>query len=114
MNNSPLRFPNQETSIDRIRAHMFHGMSISEKEMEILDRYNFIDNQINQGLTDKEIVSAAVKRYGTSSAQWYWQQHDYSLPGGLVSAAHIIRFHPLAESDFAGHGDEICCRTLAA
>ncbi len=71
MNNNPLRIPNPETGVDRIRAHMFHGMDISEKETEILERYNFIDNLINQGLTDKEIVSAALKRFELSTAQAY-------------------------------------------
>ena len=71
MNSNPLRLPDPETAIDRLRAHMFHGVDISEKEMEILDRYNFIDNQINQGATDKEIVSAVEKRFLISQAQAY-------------------------------------------
>ncbi len=71
MNNDSLRFPSPETGLDRIRAHVFHGTDISDKEMEILDRYNFIDNQINQGLTDKEIVNAAIKKYSISQAQAY-------------------------------------------
>lgn len=71
MNNSPLKIPNQETGIDRMRAHLFHGHEISIKELEILDRYNFIDNQINQGLTDREIVSLVSKKFDVSTPQAY-------------------------------------------
>jgi hypothetical protein len=71
MINEPLKLRNTETSIDRLRAHMFHGNEISNKEMELLDRYNFIDNQINQGQTDKEIVSAIVKKFEVSPSQAY-------------------------------------------
>ncbi|HMT28023.1 MAG TPA: hypothetical protein PKD91_01965 [Bacteroidia bacterium] len=69
--NEPLRFPDPETNLDRIRAHVFAGNDISFQEMRVLDRYNFIDNQISQGLTDKEIVSAVIKKFEVSTAQAY-------------------------------------------
>jgi hypothetical protein len=71
MNNEPLKLPNPETAIDRMRAHLFHDVQLSDRELELLDRYNWIDNQINSGLTDKEIVSAVKKQFDISASQAY-------------------------------------------
>lgn len=69
--NEPLRFPDPETNLDRIRAHVFAGNDISLREAEVLQRYNFIDNQISQGITDREIVVSIQKRFEISQAQAY-------------------------------------------
>lgn len=69
--NDPLKFPDPETNLDRIRAHVFAGNDISYREEIVLERYNFIDNLISQGNTDKELVSAIMKRFQISTAQAY-------------------------------------------